>query len=327
MCTAVHFKNNYFGRNLDLEKSYGESITILPRNYPIKLRMMPTMKNHLAMIGVSFNTPDADGVTYPLYYDAINEKGLGMAGLNFVGNAVFHEAVTGEANIMQFELVPWVLGQCMTVAEARELLMKTNFANEPFSEQLPVSELHWMLADQNEAIVVESVASGLKIYDNPLGVLTNNPPFDEQLFHLNNYMSLSPKAPVNTFAPEVKLWQYSRGLGAVGLPGDLSSQSRFVKAAFTRAHSVCDDNEMNNVSQFFHILHAVDQQRGVCDLGDNQYEMTIYSSGYNLAQGICYYTCYDNHQITQVDLHKVDLDGMELTAYPMITTEQIKAQN
>lgn len=327
MCTAVYYKNTYFGRNLDLDFSYGESITISPRNFPFEFRQKPTMNSHFALIGVSFNTPDAKGQTYPLYYDAINEKGLGMAGLNFVGNAVYHNLDPNKDNIMQYELIPWILSQCSNVPEARALIEQMNFGNIPFSDQLPLSELHWILADQAECIVVESVADGVKIYDNPVGILTNNPPFDEQLFHLNNYMVLSPKSPTNTFAPEVKLWQYSRGMGAIGLPGDLSSQSRFVKAAFTRAHSLSDDSELGNISQFFHILHSVDQQRGVCDLGDNKYEITVYSSGYNLTTGICYYTAYDNHQITSVDMHKVDLDGTELSAYPMITTEQIHAQN
>lgn len=329
MCTAATYKtaNNYFGRNLDLEFSYGESIAIAPRNFPFQFRHQSALNAHYAIIGVAYVTPDPNGADFPLFYDAINEKGLGIAGLNFVGNAVFHEIAEGRDNIAQFEILPWLLGQCATVAEAKALITKMNFAATPFSEQLPPSQLHWILSDGQECIVLETVADGVHVYDNPTGVLTNNPPFDEQLFNLNNYQHLSATAPQNTFAPNIPLQQYSRGMGAIGLPGDLSSQSRFVKAAFTRAHSLSKDDELSSVSQFFHILHSVDQQRGCCDLGDNKYEMTIYSSCYNLEKGICYYTSYNNHQITAVDLHKVNLDSDSLTSYPLITDEQIRYQN
>lgn len=329
MCTAATYttKNHYFGRNLDYEFSYGENITIAPRNFPFKFRHVAPSSSHFALLGVAYVTPDPDGNDFPLFYDAINEKGLGMAGLNFVGNAVFHPAVDGEANIAQFELIPWILGQCSTVAEARTLFEKMNFVNTPFSTQLPPSELHWILSDTKDCIVVETVENGVHIYDNPAGVLTNNPPFDKQLFSLNNLQHLSATAPTNTFAPNIPLETYSRGMGAIGLPGDLSSQSRFAKAAFTRAHSLSADDELSSVSQFFHILHSVDQQRGCCDLGNNKYEITIYSSCYNLEQGICYYTSYDNHQITSINMHKTDLDNTKLTNFPMITTEQINYQN
>lgn len=322
MCTAAHYKNTYFGRNLDYDFSYGEETVIIPRNFPFTFREVGSMKFHYAIIGIAYIVDN-----YPLLYDAINEKGLGMAGLNFVGNAVYRDHVDDKDNIAQFEFLPWVLSQCATVAEARTLLGRINLRNLPFSEQLPVAELHWMIADSRESIVVESTRDGLQIYDNPIGVLTNNPPFPEQLFQLNNYQHISSKDPVNTFAPGLNLTTYSRGMGGLGLPGDFSSQSRFIKAAFTRLNSLSGDSELENVSQFFHILHSVDQPRGCANVGDNQYEITIYSDCYNLAEGIFYYTSYDNHQITAVNLHKENLDASSLIRYPFLTTEQVNYQN
>ncbi len=158
---------------------------------------------------------------YPLYYDAINEKGIGMAGLNFVGNAVYAEVTEGKENVASFEFIPWVLRQCATMDEVRALLAKINLVGTPFAEQFPASQLHWIIADENEAITVESVADGLHVYENPVGVLTNNPPFAQQMFMLNNYIGLSPKQPENSFAKDVPLSTYSRGMGALGLPGDL----------------------------------------------------------------------------------------------------------
>lgn len=168
------------------------------------------------------------------------------------------------------------------------------------------------------------MADGMHIYENPVGVLTNNPPFESQMFALNNYMHLSPREPENLFSSALPLRPYSRGMGALGLPGDLSSQSRFIRAAFTRLHAVSGESEPESVGQFFHILGSVEQQRGCCEVGNGKYEMTIYTSCCNGDRGIYYYTTYENHQITAVDLHKTDLEGSCLTRYVLIREEQIQ---
>lgn len=324
MCTAATYKTKdfYFGRTLDYEFSYGDEVTITPRNYPFHFREKESINSHYAIIGMAYVTEN-----YPLYYDAINEKGLGVAGLNFVGNADYKDKTEGKDNISQFEFIPWILSQCATVKEALNLIEKINIVNIQFNEKLPLAQLHWIIADSNEAITVEAVKEGIKVYENPVGVLTNNPPFDKQMFMLNNYMHLSNKSPQNTFAPGLDLDMYSRGMGAIGLPGDLSSQSRFVRVAFTKMNSISGEGEKESASQFFHILGSVDQQRGCCNLGDDKFEITIYTSCCNATKGIYYYTTYDNHQITGVDMHKEDLDGDKLVCYPLIKEEQIKMQN
>lgn len=324
MCTAVTYKTNdfYFGRTLDYEFSYCDEVTITPRNYPFSFKYLGEINTHYAMVGMSYVAND-----YPLYYEAINEKGLGVAGLNFVGNAHYNDFVEGKDNIAQFELIPFILSKCTTVKEVKNLLNNINIVNIPFSKDLPVAQLHWIIADENEAITVESVKEGLKIYHNPVGVLTNNPPFDKQMFQLNNYMHLSPKNPENIFSNKLNLESYSRGMGALGLPGDLSSQSRFIRASFTKMNSVSGDSESESVSQFFHILGSVDQQRGCCELDNGEYEITIYTCCCNASKGIYYYTTYDNHQITAVDMNRENLDGSTLIRYSLIKGEQIKMQN
>ena len=192
---------------------------------------------------------------------------------------------------------------------------------------MPVAQLHWMLADKEQAITVEAVADGIKIYPNPIGVLTNNPPFPEQMFRLNDFMNLSAKQPKNHFSNKLNLHPYSRGMGALGLPGDLSSSSRFVRAAFVKEHSVSGHSELESVSQFFHILGSVEQQNGCCEVENGQYEKTIYTVCYNASKGIYYYTTYYNHQISAIDMHREDLNGAQLIRYPMRTGEQIYFQN
>ena len=324
MCTAITYQPRelYMGRSLDYEASYGEEIVMLPRRFPLRFRHGGGSEQGYAILGTAHV---ADG--YPLYYDAVNEKGLGIAGLNFVGNARYAAPQDGRQNVAQFEFIPWLLRQCATLAEARQLLQDVNLTGTPFSPHFPAAQLHWLLADATGALTLEPTAAGLQIYENPVGVLTNNPPFPQQLFALNNYMHLSPRQPENHFSEKLNLTAYSRGMGAMGLPGDLSSASRFAKVAFTKMNAKSGDSELESISQFFHILGSVDQQRGCCEVADGKYEITLYTSCCNASKGIYYYTTYENHQITAVDLYREELDGTKLFRYPLITGEQIRWQN
>ena len=314
MCTAISYKtkNHYFGRNLDMDCSFGESVVIMPRSFPFTYRKEKAPEKAFALIGTAIIK---EGL--PLFYDAVNEKGLCIAGLNFVGNAFFYPEKENMYNIAPFELVPWLLTRCESVKEARALLEKTNITAIDFSKQLPAAQLHWMISDERESLVLECTEEGMQLYDNPLGVLTNNPPFPMQLFGLNNYMSLTNQPPVNTFCKSFDLTEYSHGMGAIGLPGDYSSASRFVRAAFNKMNSVYQNSEYKRVSQFFHILSSVSQLRGAVQLRGGKYEYTVYSSCCNTKKGIYYYTTYDNAVITAVDMHLCDLDSDKLLSFKM----------
>lgn len=318
MCTAVAYKTRdfYFGRTLDNDFSYNEEVTVTPRNFPFFFTEGKVLEYHYAIIGMAYVSDN-----YPLYYDAVNEKGLCMAGLNFVGNAVYN--VGKGDKVAQYELVPYVLSQCENVAQAKSLLENINITDTAFSAELPASQLHWIVADRKDCITVESVADGVKIYDNPVGVLTNNPPFEAQLFSLNNYINLSAYPPNNTFSEKLNLNAYSRGMGALGLPGDLSSQSRFVRAAFVKLNSVSGESEKESVGQFFHILGSVEQQRGCCVLENGGCEITVYTSCCNSDKGIYYYTTYNNRQINAVNMHRTDLDSSSLFRFALLDKENI----
>lgn len=301
MCTAIACQTGdfYFGRNLDYEFSYGEKVVLTPRRYPFVFRKAGSMTEHYAFLGMAHI---ADG--YPLYYDGVNEKGLCIAGLNFVGNAFYPSPTEAKAHTLlaPFEFIPYLLGKCASVAEARELLSDMALVHIPFSDTFPPSPLHYMLADATECITIEPVKEGLMVYDNPVGVLTNNPPFPMQLLNLSNYTALSRKQPVSSFADGFSPTLYSRGMGAIGLPGDVSSMSRFVRAAFAKMNSVCEPGEKESVNQFFHLLGCVEQVRGMCEVAPGQYEITIYSSCMNATRGIYYYTTYEDRQIKYASL-------------------------
>ncbi len=324
MCTALQFttKDHYFGRTLDIDCSYGEEVCVMPRKFPLEYRKMGKMDLHYAMIGMATVVENI-----PLYYDAVNEYGLAMAGLNFPGNAYYPPLQKKKDNITPFEFIPWILGQCKTVAEAGKLLERINLVNISFNEKLPLSPLHWMIADKERAIVVESMKDGLHIHENPAGVMTNNPPFEYQLFHLNNYRNIRVDNGENHFGKELSLDTYCQGLGAIGLPGDVSSMSRFVRIAFGRAHAVCEGDEASSVSQFFHLLGSVEMNRGCCLTGAGEWDVTVYTSCMNVDRGLYYYTTYDNHQISCVDMYKENLGGETVARYPLITKEQIRCQN
>ena len=208
-----------------------------------------------------------------------------MAGLRFAGYAHYLPAADGFANVASFEIIPWILTRCATVDEAVQLLGSVRITDDCFRADLPCSPLHWMVADATRSVTVEQTAAGLAVMANPVGVLTNNPPFDRQLDKLNDYMALSPHDPVNRFAPDLPLTVYSRGMGAIGLPGDFSSSSRFVRAAFVRAHIA---RQVDGIGQFFRILDAVVQPLGCVILPDGRQEYTAYSSCCVTKRGIYY---------------------------------------
>ncbi len=324
MCTAItyHAGDHYFGRNLDLEYSYHESVTVTPRNYPFRFRKVGDLERHHAMIGMAFVVEG-----YPLYYDAVNEHGLAMAGLNFPNNAHYRDGVAGKDNVSPFEFIPWVLGQCVDLDEVRKLLDRINLWNSPFSEALPLSPLHWIIADKERSITVESTVEGLNIYDNPVGVLTNNPPFDFMMHYLSCFRDLTADPSENRFSDQVEFPVYCQGLGAIGLPGDYSSPSRFVKAAFVKLNSVSAATEAESVSQFFHILGSVEFPRGCVRLKKDVYDITVYTACCNQDRGIYYYTTYDNRQICAVELHREDLEGREVVAYSLEKNLEIFCHN
>lgn len=324
MCTAATYRTDdfYMGRTLDYEFSYGEEITVMPRNFPLSFRHGGGTDRHYAIIGMAHV---ADG--YPMFYDAVNEKGLGMAGLNFAASARYSEPEDGKQNVAQFEFIPWVLSQFASLGQARSAIEKINLVGTTYDSRYPAAKMHWIIADKSDAITVEPTESGLKIYDNAPGVLTNEPPFDMQLFNLNNYMRLSPKQPENSFSDALDLGTYSRGMGGLGLPGDLSSMSRFVRAAFTKLNSLSGSGEAESVGQFFHILGSVEQVRGCCEVAQDKYEITIYTSCFNADKGVYYYTTYNNRRITAVDMHRENLDSDSLARYPMLDKEDVLRQN
>lgn len=325
MCTsiAMNTEDFYFGRTMDIEYSFNERVVYTPRNYPIPFRRNDTLRRHYAMLGMA---SVMEG--YPLYAEAVNERGLCAAGLNFPDSAYYPPKEDPvKQNVSPFELILWLCAKCASVTDVKQLLASTHLVNIPFNDNLPLTPLHWHIADRERSIVLESTQNGLEIYDNPIGVLTNNPSFDFQTTNLCQYMNLTTTCPQNCFSNIKSLVPFGQGLGSFGLPGDYSPASRFVKAAYLSMNSVCEKDEMSSISQLFHILDSVSMIRGSVVTSEQLYDTTTYACCMNATKGIYYYKTYSNSQLTAVDIHREDLDAEILKTYPLTTEPQIAWAN
>lgn len=324
MCTCIDFKTkaHYFGRNLDLEYRFNEKVVITPRNYSFPLKNAPTFVTKYAMIGMA-----SVKASYPLYAEASNEKGLAMAGLYFPGNAQFFPPEDKKLNLAPYELIPYFLGLYENIAQIKDHLHDLVITSISFDEDLPVSALHWMISDGRECLVLEQTKQGLQIFENPLGVLTNNPSFAFHQMNLNNYLNLSTQYAENRFSEKIGLKAYGQGMGALGLPGDASPASRFVRAAFHKFNACCQDDELSSVSQFFHILDSVAMLRGSVITEEGLMDSTTYSCCINIDEGIYYYKTYNNNQITALHMTEETKNKGELSLYELVETQQIRYEN
>lgn len=247
MCTAIRFSDRLFGRTYDYERSFGEELTVTPRGRA----RIGEAENRYAIMGIGVLE---DG--FPLYFDGVNEWGLTAAALNFPRYAVYRDDSDAKARVQASHLITLILGFSKSVEEVKGMVKNiTLIDNEGTLGKAP---LHWIVSDPRQSVVIESVERGLFVYDNPLGVLTNSPELPYHLTRLADFSALSPKNPEETTSP-----LYSRGMGAMGLPGDYSSSSRFVRAAFLKKYAqVPDGDGIEGVNAAFDIMSAVSVPRG-----------------------------------------------------------------
>lgn len=325
MCTSIAMitQDFYFGRTMDLEYEFNQRIVVTPRNYPIAFRKAGMLKRHYAIIGMA---TIVNG--YPLYADAVNEKGLCIAGLNFPDNAYYPpEENYSKANISPFELILWLLCKCASIEEAKVLLQNTHLIAIPFSKNIPLTPLHWHVADKKSSLVIEVTQNGMNLYDNPANVLTNSPSFDFQMTNLSQYLNLTTNFPQNRFCKNMNLKPFGNGLGSFGLPGDFSPSSRFVRASYLNFNSICEGDEQSSIAQFFHILDSVSLVKGSVLTKNDICDVTIYSCCMNANKGIYYYNTYYNNQITAVNMNHENLNSCALKEFSLIDSQQIAWMN
>ena len=309
MCTAINLTDtaHIFGRTLDLERSYGECVAIAPRDFKFNFLHLPPIASHSALFGIAHV---AEGV--PLYYDAANEDGLCAAALNFKGRAHYIKPKSAARCLASFEVIPWMLTHARSVEEARRFLSGITLTDESFSGALSATPLHWIFADKSGSVVAEQTEEGMKIHDNPIGVLSNSPDFRAQTENLEHYAHIF-------YATKRIKGLHCRGLDGFGIPGDFSSPSRFVRAAYVKMRAVGG----GAVSRFFHISDSISQVRGatVSDLGEPV--KTLYTSAIDTARRRIFFTTYENRRIRCVSLTEKLANGERLSVFPIHSGEDI----
>ncbi len=315
MCTAVHLicECGLSGRTLDVMHSYEEQIVIAPRKMPLSFSNGQICTDHFAMIGMAYLTEKG-----PLYFDAMNEHGLCMAGLRFP-ESVYAIPQKTEQEIAPYELISCVLSCCQTVEQAIALLKKNRIVQLAFSSTLPVAPLHWLIADCDRSVTVECIEGQTVIYDNPVGVMTNAPSFPTMTALIPHYRHLSPDT--QGISPHAS---YSYGVGAVGLPGDLTSISRFVRACFFKQYTRWDDP--HPIEQFFHLMDTVKQMKGANRTEDGE-EYTRYTSCCDQHSLVYYYTTYHRRTPTAISLLRVEQNATTPICYPLRDAEYVCAEN
>ena len=330
MCTAI-FDNkhgSFFGRTLDLECSYGEKIMRVARGESLHFIHEGVRTCKHAIIGMAYAPssvasrqllpgekpmgeerrqgrakPCGENFAYPLFYDAVNDSGLSAAALNFPHFAKYNKKDPKKRNLASFEVILYLLSQFESVSEAIGFLEAANVTDDAFSSSLPTTPLHWMLADRERAVVIEPVSDGLKIYDNPFGVMTNSPPFPYHTARLCELSYLSPEPQKNRILPDLDLTPYSRGLGSFGLPGDYSSSSRFVRALFAKEHTLMPpfEDTVNQKAQakrrIFDILGTVSLPYGIARTEKGEPIYTVYTSCIDMEMGEYSYFTFHNRDI------------------------------
>lgn len=328
MCTSFSIQSieghNFFGRNLDLAYSVNESPIIIPRNYELEDKVTGDMlRTERAIIGMGTVIEN-----HPSMIDAMNEDGLVCAGLNFEGFAYFEEKpVQGKTNITPYDFIYWTVSNFETINEVKAAISNLELVDVPLNEKTPVPTLHWMISDKTgESIVVEKTKEKLTVYNNPVRVMTNQPTFDWHLMNLNRYLYVTPIQPEPIRWSEKELIMHGVGAGTIGLPGDSHSISRFVKIAYARSHMPDMEDDLNAVTQCFHMLDYVKMVKaGVITEGLE--EKTTYSACMDQENGILYYKNYGNNRINALNMHSEELDKDELILLPYHTDQDINYQN
>ena len=304
MCTAIaiNFDGLYFGRTMDIEFNFDGRIVTAPRRFILSEKNAEGLAVHYAVTGMA---RVVNG--YPLFADAFNEAGLCMAALSFPQTAKYFDTCSDfSVNLSPFELIPHVLGKCANLKEAREELSKVRIVDVSFSKDVPNTPLHWIVSDNSGSIAVEPTDKGLIIYDNKTGILTNEPPFP---FHEKNTRLYS-----HLTADSMKENGLGFGMGAVGLPGDWSSPSRFIRADFLRrtVEARRSATESEYVDCFFSVLEALSVPRGAVRSNDGKPHFTQYSCCMDVQNGIYYCKPYGKISVLVYPVSRRLMEGIDL---------------
>lgn len=304
------------GRTLEFAQHINSQILMIPRNYAYK-GTGPSgefdgleWKTRYAAVGA--NAENLIGLV-----DGVNEKGL-AGGLFYFPEYAKYQKVSQEQSkqsIAPWELLTWILTNCATIEEVKQHLPIIKVSDTIFKPWGIIPPLHAIIHDvSGKSIVIEYLSGELHITDNPLGVLTNAPSFDWHMINLKNYLNLTPLNISSVELKDIRLTALSQGSGMLGLPGDFTSPSRFIRMAAYTESLVSSKTEGDARRTLFHMLNLFDIPFGSVRQKENghiHYEFTQWTSVSDLVNRRYYISTYENRAIQMVDLMKMDLESQE----------------
>lgn len=323
--TVVHARTLEFVFDMD------SSVIVVPRG-TVRTGTTPDGKPGLKWT-TKYASVGANGAGLPIMLDGLNEKGL-ASGLFYFPNAagyMAYEAGDAGKTLAPWELGSWILENFATTEEVKQKVEEVVVPTVVFKDWGFSPGVHYIVVDASGAsIVIEYIDGKLNVYDNPLGVLTNSPAFDWHMTNLRNYVNLSDEGLQPVHLGDVKLVPFGQGTGMLGLPGDFTPPSRFVRAAVFSQSALPVSTGREVVLQAFHLLNNFDIPKGAArdgkpDANGNvAADYTMWTSVCDLKEKQFYFRTFDNSQIRSVDLNKMDLDGKSVTTISMKGGEVIK---
>ena len=332
-CTGVRTESengDYFrGRTMEFAEFIPSDIIAIPAGHEYT-GTTPDGSHGLEWIS-EYSVVGANGFGMPHIIDGLNEKGL-TAGMFYFANYVGYNEPGDAASdaIAPWELCTWILGRFASVDELLLSLDQVRVCSVELEEFGFAPPLHYIVMDATgDCVVLEHIDGQLVVYDNPLGVITNSPSFDWHVTNLKNYVNLSAVNRSPFVLSGIEISEMGQGSGLLGMPGDFTPPSRFVRAAVYSANTPPAESPDDGVLQTFHVLNQFDIPLGASmrpepdEQGNPIYDYTLWSSVSDMTRCRYYFRTYDDSSIRMVDLMSLDLSGGDVLTFPMEGTEEI----
>lgn len=317
MCTSITLQtkdgHHLLGRTMDFTIDFNQRVIVTPHNYSWQSDSANRCRANYATVGMGIKQQD-----HIVLADGLNEQGLMCATLYLPGFASYSkDRIADKTNLPPHDFVFWCLTHYATIDEVREAMNAVNFLDSPLAILGIAPPLHWILSDKSGAcLVIESTEHGLQLYDNPVGVLTNSPELSWHLQNLRQYIGLRSNPFIPTQWGDLELAAFSQGSGSFGLPGDFTPPSRFIRAAFLKQAHGKVTNELDGMTEIFHILSNCALPKGAVKNSKDMMDYTLYTTAMCAESTSYYYYSYECQQISSVHLTHEDLDAQTVKTFP-----------
>jgi choloylglycine hydrolase len=324
-CTGITIKPRdgsvIFARTLEFAVDIRSNVIVVPRGKD-HVGSTPDGKPGLPWKS-RYGSVGMNAFDLPLLADGLNEKGLHVGVFYFPGYAGYQAIAAGDngRTLAPQELAGFLLGTCANAEEAVEAARSVRVGEVVFKEFGFVPPFHFIVNDASgKSVVLEYVGGELKVHRNPLGVMSNSPTFDWHMTNLSNYVNLTVSNVPKLDGAGAELKAFGQGSGMLGLPGDFTPPSRFVRAVAFSKSALPVETARAGVLQAFHILNQFDIPKGAArgvEHGKTVADFTLWTTAADLKNLRYYFRTFDNSRIRVIDLRSVDLDARAVKTIPI----------